>query len=103
MIYDNLEGKGPPLYSYDKLVEVWKNSEQLPDSHAFHGAMALLAETRKDLFGWQDRAKRLESSLDDYKSREQTFDVMTLRSEVRALQTRVISLETSLKLLNHTD
>lgn len=93
------------MKTYEQLVDIWKDSSKyhLPDSTIFNDAMALLAEYRTDLLGWQNRANQLQSELDDYKAREATMDVMTLRSEIRALQTRTKSLETSLKLLNHVE
>lgn len=92
------------MMTYEQLVQTWKSQEsKLPDSVAFNDAMALLSEARRDILCWQDHAKKLQAALDDYKAREATMDVMTLRAEVRALQVRTKSLETSLKLLNDTN
>lgn len=95
------------MMTYHDLISSWENYQAISTEFVpyedFSEAMILLTEYRKDLTHWQNKAQKLESELDDYKAREQQMDVIHLRSEVRAMQTRVNALETTLKLIQNQD
>ena len=99
MIYEEME-KGAAVYSFEQLSDIYRKNDVILDPNFVESAMALLAQSHENLLRLRGQVNTLESEVADYRARESMMDVVTLRAEIRALKSRVESLETSLKLLN---